>query len=167
MPGSGEVDVTLGGTTQVNSSSTNTFDIMGLDDIDLKTELVLPQPLRLQAENNSRTELSIPEPIRTEGKNEMALDIRPLTVDLCLNVNFGRLPPTCIRQPYQNHFGITLFGIEILGFNLTGESRMVIEDPQSKPHIAWGGEQAAQPSTHGNVSPQPEPGGGLRIRLGP
>jgi hypothetical protein len=162
--GGGNVNVNLGGTTRVESA--NTLDIIGLDDIDLRTEVTLPQPLELQTESNSRTELAITEPIRSEGKNEVALDIRPLTADLCLNVSFGRLPPTCIRQPYQNHFGITLFGMEILGFNLAGESQMIIDDLPSRPHIAWGGEQAAQLPTHGNVSPQHEPSEGLRIRVG-
>lgn len=168
MGGKGDVDVNLGGTTQINAA--NTIDIIGLDDIGLRTELVLPQPLTLQTDNKSqsRTELAFTEPIRSEGRNEIALDIRPLTVDLCLDVNFGRLPQTCIRQPYRNHFGITLFGVEILGFNLVGESQIFIEDLPKKPHVAWGGEQAAgQPPARRGASPQPEPGGGLRIRVGP
>lgn len=159
-----DVDVTLGGTTQVNS--TNTVDIVGLDNIGIKAELVLPQPFKLQTDSTSRNELAITEPIRTVGQNEIVMDIRPMTVDLCLNVNFGRFPPTCIRQPYQHHFGITLFGMEVLGFNFVGESRIVIEDLPNKPQIAWGGEQAAPQPAPKSAGVQTQPDGGLRIRLG-
>jgi hypothetical protein len=94
----------------------------------------------------------------------MGLDIRPMVMDFCFKFEFGRLPSTCIRQPYQHHFGITLFGVELLGFNLAGETRIMIEDAPKQPQVAWGGEDRRQPSSERRTPPQVEPGG-VRIRL--
>ena len=167
-------------TINVNNSGTTTLDIVGLDDINSRTELVLPQPFRTEStsrtelavtqpivtESTSRTELAVTQPIVTESTSDLSLDIKPVAVDLCLNVNLGQIPPTCVRLPFQQHFGITLFGVEILGFNIAGESRIVIEDLPNKPQIAWGGEQVLSHPEPRRASAQREPGGGLRIRLG-
>jgi hypothetical protein len=171
MPGGGKggggtstVNVNNSGTTQVLSDST--LEIVGLNNIHStsRTELAITEPIR--SETNSRTELAITEPIRSESDSAIALDIRPVTADLCLNLNIGKIPPTCIRQPYQQHFGITLFGIELLGFNIMGESRIVVEPPSARPLVAWGGEQAVTRSQAKPAAVESEPGGGLRIRLG-
>ncbi len=171
MPGGGKggggtstVNVNNSGTTQVLADST--VEIVGLDNIksDSRIELAVSEPIR--TESTSRTELAITEPIRSDSDSRLSLDIRPVAVDLCLNVDIGRLPPTCIRQPYQHHFGITLFGLEILGFNMAGESRILIEDMPAKPQVAWGGEQATPHPVTRTANARPEPGGGLRIRLG-
>ena len=166
--------------------------INGLDDINVDFELSVPDPIVTQAtaniNSNNGLTLTIPEPIRlTTDSNLMsnsnitsdsqirantqsgiALDVRPLTLDVCMKMEFGKLPPTCIRQPYQHHFGITLFGVEMIGFNFVGESRTVIEDVHPAPHVAWGGEQAVHHShehhKRGNPHAEPE-GSGLRIRL--
>lgn len=139
-----------------------TVDIVGLDNTHNTITLETPKPL--QAE--SKATLLIPEPIRTESKAE--LDVKPLAFDQCLNIRFGPLPPTCLRQPYQQHFGITLFGVEILGFNLTGESQLVVDNLPSKPQIAWGGEKAAGHETLSKTIEHDgsrSAAGGLRIRL--
>jgi hypothetical protein len=122
-----------------------TVDSVGLDNIKPRSELVVPLPVR----------------------TETALDIRPVTMDLCLNINFGRIPPTCIRQPYHHHFGMTLFGVEIFGFTLSGEQRIIIDDLPDKPAVAWGGEEARSFGSLGHSGTHHTPGGGLRIRLGP
>jgi hypothetical protein len=162
-----------------------TMDIVGLDDQRLelalpqpfrsesKTELALPQPFK--SESTSRTELTIREPIRTEGKSEMSLDIRPLVTDTCLTINIGSLPETCVRKPYQHHFGLTIFGMEIMGFNLSGESQTIIQDLPKQPQIAWGGQRAGHSTRHAHphgAKTRRETGevsdsrGGLRIRIG-
>lgn len=151
--------------------------INGLEDINVDFELSVPDPIVTQSTananittNNGLT-LSVPEPIRLEtdasldSTSGINLDIQPLTLDVCMKMEFGKLPPTCIRQPYKHHFGITLFGVEMIGFNFVGESRTVIEDVQAAPHVVWGGEQAVHHHhDHGHHHAKPDDGG-LRIRL--
>jgi hypothetical protein len=158
------INVNNSGTTNVDSDST--IEIKGLDNIKTTTELKLPQPFKTE----SRQELAITQPIVSDAKSALALDIRPVTVDLCLNLNTGPTPPTCIRQPYHNHFGFTLFGMEVFGLNFSGESQVIVQDLPKQPQVAWGGEDSA-PRPH----PRPDPAvvaaprearSGLRIRVG-
>jgi hypothetical protein len=175
------INVTNSGTTNVDSDST--VEIKGLDNlketIDLKlpqpfktettTELKLPQPFKTE----SRQELAITQPIVTDSnsKSAMALDIRPMTVDLCLKLSLGPIPPTCIRQPYHTHFGFTLYGQELFGFSFSGESQVIVQDLPKQPQVDWGGDEMAE-RPHPTVvasqayTGQKESRSGLRIRVG-
>jgi hypothetical protein len=132
---------------------------INIDTSNIRTELVLPQPLRTESN------FAITEPIVSQNSSDIGLDIRPVVMDFCFKLEFGKLPPTCIRRPYSHHFGITLFGMEVLGFNFAGESDVIIDEVQKKPQIAWGEERAA-PATHTRRSVTHVDSGGLQIRLG-
>lgn len=157
--------INLGGTTTVDSDST--IDIQGLDNI--KTELTLKtdQPFKTE----SKQELVLPQPLKTDShvdtNSGITLDIKPLVVDVCLNLKQGPVQPTCIRQPYQHHFGVTLFGMEVWGFNFCGESQTIVQGLSSKPQVAWGGEESRDEprETHGPAGQVSRPASGLRIRL--
>ena len=128
MGGGGSTSSTSTSTVNVTNSGTTTVDVLGLDNIDVRTELVLPQPfmaeqvldLRLPQplRTENRSEIAVTEPVVTDNRSRMELDVKPLVVDLCLNLNIGKPPEMCIRQPHNVHFGFTLFGMEIFGFNL-------------------------------------------------
>jgi len=159
-----KLDITSDSFINATMNSDSDIDVKSdsnikIDTSNIRTELILPQPFRTESH------FAITEPIVTESNSNIGLDIRPLVMDFCFKFEFGDPPATCIRQPYQHHFGITLFGIEVLGFNLAGESRILIDEVQKRPQVAWEGEPA-----HGHrprPGPGPEPGpGGLHIRLG-
>jgi hypothetical protein len=142
-----------------STANITTASTMGLT-TDNRLELVLPQPLQIETKSDLNSDSKI------QTQSGIALDVRPLTLDMCINLEFGRLPPTCIRQPYNHHFGLTLFGIEMLGFNLVGESRIVIEDVPDQPHVVWGGEHTVSHPHRQKKRPHAqEDDGGLRIRL--
>jgi len=174
------VNVNNSGTTNVDSDSTVT--IQGLDDVkttlDIKlpqpfvtettTELKLPQPFKTE----SRQELAVTQPIETDSKSAMSLDIRPVTLDLCVNIGISPPTPMTVRQPYHNHFGFTLFGQELFGFNYSGESQVIMQDLTKPPHVAWGGvemhERPHRPAMGGPTAPREKnvERSGLRIKLG-
>lgn len=161
-------------TVNVTNSGTTTVDVLGLDNIDVRTELVLPQPflaeqvldLRLPQPlvTQSRNEIAVTEPVVTDNRSRMALDIEPLVVDLCLNLNVGKPPEMCIRQPHNVHFGFTLFGMEIFGFNFSGESQTIIETPDPAPKVVWGSSEKTAKTPHKPRHVKAE-SGGLSIRL--
>src|SRR5690606_20484450 len=120
---------TVTSTSTSSMDSNTTVDILGLDNMNTRTELVLPDPIRTESTNRnelaitqpivtqstSRNEVAITEPIVSESTNRMLLDIRPLQIDTCIQFSMGPIPPMCVRQPYHHHFGITLFGMEVFG----------------------------------------------------
>jgi hypothetical protein len=151
------INATMNSDSDIDLDMQSNSDIK-IDTSNIRTELVLPQPFRTESR------FAITEPIVTQSTSNLGLDIRPLVMDFCFKFEFGKLPSACIRQPYQHHFGITLFGMEVLGFNFAGESRIMIDEVQKRPQVAWGGE----PGEHGHAhhrEHEAEPGG-LRIRLG-
>src|SRR5687768_15609083 len=106
----------------VNNSDV-TVDLKGLDNVKTAVTLATPQALKLETESGvkleqslksegqldttSKIDLAVTQPIQTESSAE--LDIKPLALDQCLRISFGPLPATCVRQPYQQRIGFTLF----------------------------------------------------------
>ena len=156
-------------------------------DADFRAELVVPQPIRMEnaftitdpiiTQSSSTMGLDI-QPIQTESAfaitrpivmentSNIGLDVKPLVADLCLKLEVGKLPDTCIRRPYQHHFGLTLFGMEVLGFNFMGEAQTVIENIPKKPLVMGGRQHTVSRQAKGRqTAVQAEPRGGLHIRL--
>jgi hypothetical protein len=80
-----------------------------------------------------------------------------------------KLPQGQISQPYNVHFGLTWFGLEFFGFNLGGESRMVLQDLPKKPAVEWPAQQnAAYSASSAPCRDDHPPVGqphGLRVRI--
>lgn len=77
------------------------------------------------------------------------------SADVCLNVNFGRLPPTRIRQPYSQRIGFRVLGVELFGVELCGELDTVVDDAPRRPALLGEARSHAAPADRG-----------LRIRIG-
>jgi hypothetical protein len=156
----------------VNSNPV-TVTLQGLDNVQETLTVQTPQPLKSETKSdfnfpgtirtNGNLDLAITQPIRSEAKAE--LDIKPLALDQCLTIRIAPLPPTKVRQPYQQHFGLTLFGIEWFGINVEGELQVIISDLPRKPSIVWGTEQVANPEYTFQKRTPPGEVSQLRIRL--
>jgi hypothetical protein len=127
-------------------------------DLGTDTHLAI-EPLKLQLQA---------DPFRTDSN--LSLDLKPAVIDFCFTTNIGKLPNVCIRQPYQHHFGFTLFGAEVWGFTFSGQQETVIEELDRQPKVVWGGARVSWPPSNRTPQSPPEPptrdAGGLRIRLG-
>jgi hypothetical protein len=157
------------------NTDTTTVEVKGLNDA--KLALSTPQPLKAEVKtelkgdlslqqtlkSDNRNELVFPEPIKTESAAK--LDVQPLALDQCMRISFGPLPPTCVRQPYHQHFGFTIFGVEIFGFNLEGEGKVLISDLPAKPQVVWGEQPARQHAAKDEGRVETTATDGLRIRL--
>jgi hypothetical protein len=169
----------------VNNSDV-TVDLKGLDNVKTALTLATPEALKLETDSDvkleqsfnsegtlettskldttSKIDFAVTQPIETESRAE--LDIKPLALDQCLRISFGPLPPTCVRQPYQQRIGFTLFGVEVFGLNLSGESQVVVTEVPSRPHVVQGGALAVgPPAAPRQQEVRRAAGGGLKIRL--
>jgi hypothetical protein len=135
-------DITSTSTNEVTSTSTNNVDstatanlqVLGLDNI------------RLKADTSA------------DNRTQLEMDLKPLQVDLCLKVGLDRFPSTFVCRPSMRHFGLTLFGMEVVGFNYSSEHKTIIEDMRGRAFVA--GEVA------GAVDRADQPHHGVRIRVG-
>jgi hypothetical protein len=171
----------------IDSDSTNTVDILGLNDIKANLKLELPQPFKtensssldikpLKADLGTDTHLEIKplklelqvDPMKTD--NSYTVDLKPTVVDLCLTTNIGKLPNVCIRQPYSHHIGFTLYNVEVWGFTFSGQQETVIEDLPRQPKVMYGDVVPSwspqRPAPHASAQPPSRQIGGLRVRLG-
>lgn len=167
--------------TIITSNST----IDSTNDVTANLNLALTQPFKtesdlelkpLKADLGTDTHLAIDplklelqaDPLKTDSN--LSLDLKPAVIDFCFTTNIGKLPNACIRQPYQHHFGFTLFGAEVWGFTLSGQQETVIEELNRHPKVVWGGARMQWPPSNPASQPsaqQPtQEAGGLRIRLG-
>jgi hypothetical protein len=171
----------------IDSESSNSFEIIGLDNIKADLDLGLKQPFKvetassmdikpLKADLGTKSQLTI-DPLKLElqvdpMKNDYnyAIDLKPAVVDLCLTTNFGKLPNVCIRQPYSHHIGFTLFNMEVWGFTFSGQQETVIEDIQRQPKVMYGDVvpswSPGRPAPQQKAQPPSRQIGGLRVRLG-
>ena len=166
----------------ISSDSSNSVDILGLNDIKADLKLELPQPFKtegansldikpLKADLGTNTHLAIDplklelqaDPIKTDSS--MAIDLKPAVIDLCLTTNIGKVPSVCIRQPYQHHIGFTLFGTEVWGFTFSGQQETIVEELNHQPKVVWGETEHHYPAPR-PAEPPSRNAGGLRVRIG-
>jgi hypothetical protein len=145
-------DITLGGGTKpldtqmggdgnplaIDTTSTvHTPDVMQTDttlhtpDV-MQTDVTLHTPDVMRTDSTSRSDI--------KADSRMLIDLKPMVVDMCTTLNFGKMPETCVRQPYEHRFCFTLFGIEVMAFEMRGESRTYTESMPDRPAVVWGGE---------------------------
>jgi hypothetical protein len=182
MPGGGKGGGSSSSTVTVHNGpisvdSDSTVSVVGLDNISIKSdskqELILPQPLKTESDIdlNSKSELTTKSDISTDSKsdskNALAVDLKPVSVDLCLNSS-TKLPQGTIHQPFNIHLGFTLFGVEFIGMNFGGDSRITMQDLPKKPLVDWPAQQNA-PAGSEPCAPQREGPSvherGLRVRV--
>jgi hypothetical protein len=125
-------NLTSNSTNQIDSKATAQLQVVGLDNVRLKADTT------------------------ADNRTQLEMDLKPLQVDLCLKVGLERLPSTRICRPSHRHFGLTLFGVEVVGFNYSSEQRTIIEDMRGHPVVA--GELPHSGGGHD--------AGGVRIHLG-
>ena len=152
----------------VHVDSDSTVDVVGLDNISVTAKL---EPVKIE----SKQELVLPQPLKTDSrlesdsKNAIAVDLKPVALDVCLNSS-TKLPQGEINQPFSYHVGWTLFGVEMLGVNFGGESRVILKELPKKPAMDWPAQQNAEGPASG-ARPHPEgasqalEGRGLRVRV--
>jgi len=180
MPGGGGKGGGGSSTVNVNNGpitvdSDSTVDIVGLDNLsaaidikpiktDSRQEFVLPQPFKSESKSESR--LDSRSEVDSNSRSDLAVDLKPIALDIC-STNTTRLPHGQISQPYNLHFGLTWFGLEVLGFNLGGESRTVSEDLPKKPAVDWPAQQnsAPRPTHCASDSGHAAKDHGLRIKI--
>jgi hypothetical protein len=166
----------------VTSTSTDTVDVVGLDNLKADLKLELPQPLKTDSKTDSTSTLEIKplkadlgttthlevDPLKTDSS--VSLDLKPVVVDLCLNLGISKVPSVCVNQPYRHHIGFTMWGTEVWGFTFSGEQETVVREYHPGPKLALGRSTQAwrpRPTVEPERELQSRESGGLRIRLGP
>lgn len=147
-----------------------TIGVTGLDNIKVDSKLAVTQPIETKSsltlsvpdtiKTDSTFTYATPEPIKTDSK--AAIDLQPVVVDQCLRLSLAPLPPTLVCLPNRQRFGVTVFGVEVFGFTLEGEAKVVVQDLPRPAHvISVAAPHPSQPAPHERASGDPHDGGAL------
>lgn len=174
----------------VKSSSSNTVDIAGLDNIKADLTLHTPDTFKTDATNTYdikplKADYGFDiKPLKSDYTydikplqvdDNIKVDLKPVTLDLCLTANVGKVPDLCVRQPYRHRVAFSLYGMEVWGFTFSGEQETVVQELDRRPQVAMTGAPASwspaprheQSREVAKQEPPTRTGNGLRIRLGP
>jgi hypothetical protein len=157
VPSGNPLPLTIGG----NGSTINTDSEIKLDPIELKIDPLSAdikiEPLTVSTDSK----LSSDSKVVSDSKSE--IDLKPVAMDSCTTLMFAPFPPTCVEQPYSQHFGFTFMGIELWGFNFSGKSETFLHSPSKSCH-----HESPEPCGDRNkktIPPVSPPPSGLRVRV--
>lgn len=129
-----------GASSSASVASSVSLDIKGLDKIGVAETIELkPLEIRpLSITQNDTITLS-PVEIKPITVNENVdlkpltvtenIDLKPVAVDSCQTLRLAPLPETTVRNPYNHHVALSLFGLELLALTFNGESEQEICSP--------------------------------------
>ncbi len=180
MPGGGKggssstVNVNNGPIT-VDSDSTvavNGLDRIGLtakiEPLAIEQTIKIPDPIVTKSSSDSKSDITTKSDVASDSKNAIVVDLKPVVLDVCSTTS-TKLPQGEIVQPFHLHFGVTMFGMEMLGFNLAGEQRTVMKKLPKKPAVEWPAQRNAHATQRapdaGSTPASAGRSGGLRIRI--
>lgn len=149
-----DADLTVG----VNATTDTTAEMSMDTDLTVDSTMRFPDAIRTEMAVTEpiRTEMAVTEPIRTEFdmvqrmaitepiRTEMQMDLKPVVVDLCLNLGINKLPRTCVKRPYQHRLAISVLGTEVAAVSLAGNREVIIDDLDERPSVAWGSDHAVR-----------------------
>jgi hypothetical protein len=112
----------------------------------------------LSADTKSALSADTKSALSADTKSALSaeVDFKPFEFDLCVKLGLDPLPSTRICRDVSRHFGITIFGIKIIGFDYMTDTKTVIEDLGQRPFVV-----GKRSDHHHGVGVQ-----GIRIRVG-
>jgi hypothetical protein len=162
-------DVNQAGTLGINST------LAGLDNINVDSTVHVPEPVTSDATLHvpepvvSDATVRVPDVVRSDSTFHSpepiavssAIDVQPLAVDTCTRVVLGPLPPTRVRSPWKQRIGLSVFGVELFAWTVSGEFRTYV-DGRVDGRDDGCGDGCAGGEQHRSHAD----GGGIEIRLG-
>jgi hypothetical protein len=91
----------------------------------------------VKADTTSKLDLNARTNNVLDTNSALKVDLQPFQGDLCLKLKLGldHLPSTSVCRDANRHFGITLFGIKVIGFDYGSSSNTLVEDLGQRPFV--------------------------------
>jgi hypothetical protein len=165
----------------VNSDVAADVTLGGLNDI--KVDSKLGSDSNVVATVNSDGKLATDSKVKSDSSvstdSKVAttsnVDLAPVAVDTCVRVELGPLPPTRVSTPWEQRFGLSVLGYELIAWTVSGRTATTIAPVTPEPRIVGAIEHGHvehhghDVEHHGSGSDRPgrdDDRHGLHIRLG-
>jgi hypothetical protein len=153
-------DVTLGGLNDIKTASTVATDSKVLSTV--ASESKLASDSKVHTDSTVATNSSV--------ATTSNVDLAPVAVDSCVRVELGPLPPTQVTTPWEQRFGLSVLGVELVAWTISGRTSTRIAPFAPEPRMVGIVEQGQvvrhdhdDHRDHGHDDDGPR---GLHIRLG-
>jgi hypothetical protein len=129
----------LGGT--VNSDVAADITLGGLNDIkvdskvgsDSKVVATVTSDGKLATDSKLKSDSSVSTDSRVATTSNV--DLAPVAVDTCVRVELGPLPPTRVTTPWEQRFGLSLLGYELIAWTVSGCTATTVAPAIPEPRI--------------------------------
>lgn len=177
-----DADLRLGGldNIDIDSSVSGKLD----SDIDAKVDAKLAGKVTTDSDVRTHSNVVSDGKLVTDSRVASSVDLAPVAVDSCIRVELGALPATQLHTPWEQRLGLSVFGVELFAWVLSGQTTSTLRPAPTAPRLVGSLEQvrgehgpghgpghgSGKPRPYRGAGPvQPAPGsgsGGLSIRLG-
>jgi hypothetical protein len=89
-------------------------------------------PITTTSTVNSDSNVSLkvePLTVTSNSNSTSSVDLKPVVVDSCQTIKIAPFPPMRMEQPYSQHFGFVIMGVEVFGFNTSGNYETLLNHP--------------------------------------
>ena len=103
-----------------------------LDNISVRIPEIGPITTTSTSTVNGDTRLGLkvePLDVTSNSNTNSTVDLKPVVVDSCQTIKIAPLPPMRMEQPYSQHFGFVVMGVEVFGFNTSGSYETLLNNP--------------------------------------
>jgi hypothetical protein len=169
-----DADLRLGGLDDINVDT----KVSGRLDSDIAAKADAKVDGKLAARVTSDSDVRTDSKVVTDSRVASSVDLAPVAVDSCVRVELGALPPTEIHTPWDQRLGLSILGVELFAWVLSGQTTTTLRPGRSAAQLVGTVEHAREghgpephprhPAGHGpgGHAHRPRGTGGLSIRLG-
>ncbi len=157
-------DVTLGGLNDIKVDSKLGSDSKVVANVTSDGKLATDSKVKTDSAVSTDSKVKTDSAVSTDSKvaTTSNVDLAPVAVDSCVRVELGPLPPTQVSTPWEQRFGLSVLGVELVAWTVAGRTATTVMPVTPEPRIIGSIEQ-------GHVVHHPHDSDehpGLRIRLG-
>jgi hypothetical protein len=127
------IQIGINGAFDIDAKTDSTLNATTHSDLTANTNSVMKADTSSKLDLNAKTN----SVLDTNNALRAEVDLKPFQGDLCLKLKLGldHLPSTSVCRDSSRHFGITLFGVKVIGFDYVSGGNTVVEDLGQRPFV--------------------------------
>jgi hypothetical protein len=118
-------DVTLGGLNDIKVDSK-----LGSDS---KVVATVTSDGKLATESKVASDSSVSTDSKVATTSNV--DLAPVALDSCVRIELGPLPPTQVSTPWEQRFGLSVLGLELVAWTVSGRTATTVMPATPEPHV--------------------------------
>jgi hypothetical protein len=124
-------DVTLGGLNDIKVDSKLGSDSKVVATVTSDGKVTSDSKVATESKVASDSSVSTDSKVATTSN----VDLAPVAVDSCVRIELGPLPPTQVSTPWEQRFGLSVLGLELVAWTVSGRTATTVMPAAPEPHV--------------------------------